>query len=192
MRVCNPPSVAVGVLCLPVFKAVPLIDWLNGVKTNNCWSPEGWGCGGANWCGGGTICPILLPTVDAGGIFFTYARCALPTEGGPCRCHVGVYGLLRFFGGRSHIFCPCIIGPHFPDISLLVPEERWCIISRIGGRAYEAGGLVAATALVFASVQGSFPAAYNCLPIAYCWPSNVGRDRCLTGITATGRFWPIC
>ena len=133
----------------------------------------------------------MLPTVDTGVIFFTYATCAFPTEGGAWRCNVGVYGPLRFLGGRLHIFCPCIIGPHFPDIPLLVPEERWCIMGRTGGMAYEAGGLVAATALVSASVQGSFPAAYNCLPIAYCWPSNVGRDRCLTGITATGRLWPM-
>ena len=60
-----------------------------------------------------------------------------------------------------------------------------------GGRVYADGGIVAATALVCAFVHGSCPVAYNCLPIAYRWPSASGRDCCLVGITATGRLWPI-
>ena len=193
MLACDFPSVAVVMLLASASEVTPLIDWSHGVKTNNCWvSEDRSGCGGASWYGGGAICPILLPIMDAEGIFFTYATCALPTEGGPWRCHVGVYGLLRFHGGRWHISCPCIIGPHSPDVPLFVLEERWCSMGGTGGRAYADGGLIAATALVCAFEHGSCPVAYNCLPIAYCWPITGGRDRCLTGITATGRLWPIC
>ena len=192
MWACDSPSVAAFMLLASASEVVPLIDWSSGVKTNNCWALEGCGGGGASWYGGGAICPILLPIVDTEGIFFTYATCALPAAGGPWRCHVGVYGLLRCLGGRSPLSCPCIIGPHSPDIPLLVLEERWCSMGGTGGRAYADGGLIAATALVCAFEHGSCPVAYNCLPIAYRWPSTGGRDRCLTGITATGRLWPIC
>ena len=164
---CNFPSVAVATLVASASEVAPLIDCSSGVKTNNCWAPEGCGGGGTSWYGGGAACPILLPIVDSEGIFVTYAACALPTEGGPWRCHVGIYGLLQFRGGRLRISCPCIIGPHPLDISLFVLEERWCSKGGTGGRAYADGGLVAATVLVCAFVHGSCPVAYNCSPIAY-------------------------
>ena len=90
MRACDSPSVAAVMLLASASGVAPLIDWSSGVKTNNCWAPEGRSGGGARWYGGGAICPIPLPIVDAEGILSTYAACALPTEGGPWRCHVGV------------------------------------------------------------------------------------------------------
>ena len=91
MLACDSPSVAVVMLLASASEVTPLIDWSHGVKTNNCWASEDRnGCSGASWYGGGTICPVFLPLADEEGIPSTYVASALPTEGVPWRCHVGV------------------------------------------------------------------------------------------------------
>ena len=86
---------------------------------------------------------------------------------------------------------PASLGPILLTFHCLC-LRRWCSMGGTGGRTCAAGGLVAATTLVCAFVHGSCPVAYNCSPIAYRWSRAGGRDRCLMGITATGRLWPIC